>query len=303
MRLLYDMLRAVSNYTATPCARLEKGRSRGKERMHSAGFSFMRSKHVLYAVFAAFLLAVPAPAASAGGIPVPFGVTIGKKASPDAVGEAFLGLPYRVDGALNAAGEYTLFADQSKRFSTPGLNCSGLVLELSRLLLGRHVTLQEALRDRLGDSGPGAAHGEDWDFGWDLILNISEGFSRRFLLPGGGVENPEGTNGFSPRGYDIHADATKRELPFRFTRGHLYLISLNVEGRRKGYGLQHYHVGIVHVASGGQAWFYQTTGKGGGANRRDLKSAAGWKSFIQAFANNGKTRKMMLVLEVDLPGK
>ena len=74
-----------------------------------------------------------------------------------------------------------------------------------------------------------------------------------------------------------------------------------MEGRRKGYGLQHYHVGLIHVDSAGKAWFYQTTGKGAVANRRDLKSPEGQESFKKAFANSGNKRKMMLVLAVVLP--
>jgi len=229
------------------------------------------------------------------------------KAAPDttadAVAGSLLGLPYRTDGAVTATGEYTLFADQTQRFSTPGLNCSGLTLELSRRLLGSSITLDEAIRDRLGDSGPDSPHGEDWDFGWDLIMNISEGFPRRFLLPGFETLDPTGTDGFSPRGYDIHAIDTQRELPVRFVQGRLYLISINVERNRKGYGLQHYHVGVVHVAPDGRAWFYQTTSQSGKVNRRDLRSAQGWDSFAKSFANTGRHRRMMLVLEVDLPGK
>ena len=232
-----------------------------------------------------------------------FAPCLAKAALSDAVAEAFLGLPYRADGAVNAAGEYTLFADQTRRFNTPGLNCSGLTLELSRRLLGSDITLDEAIRDRLLDSGPDSPHGEDWDFGWDLIMNISEGFPRRFLLPDGGTRDPAGTDGFSPRGYDIHAEETRRELPARFVRDRLYLVSINVERDRKGYGLQHYHVGVVHVAADGRAWFYQTTSQSGKVNRRDLQSAQGWDSFAKSFANTGRHRKMMLVLEVDLPRK
>jgi len=228
---------------------------------------------------------------------------IAPNAVAGAVAESFLGLPYRADGAVNAAGEYTLFADQTRRFSTPGLNCSGLTLELSRRLLGSGITLPEAIRDRLGDSGPSSPHGEDWDFGWDLIMNISEGFPRQFLLPGGKTLDPAETDGFSPRGYDIHAIDTRHELPPRFVKDRLYLISINVEGHRKGYGLQHYHVGALHVAEGGQAWLYQTTSQSGKVNRRDLRSANGWDSFAKSFANTGRNRKMMLVMEVDLSGK
>lgn len=247
---------------------------------------------------------LPVAAAAENAVPVPSGLPLPgdwRTLRPEAIPEAFLNMPYRVDGAMDETGGYTLFADRSKRFSTPGLNCSGLVLGASRFMLGRNITLDEAVRDRNNDSGPGARDGEDWDFGWDLILNISEGFPRRFLLPGGAVADPAGTTGFTYRGYDFHDGKTWRELSSRFLPGRLYLLSLNVEGHVKGYGLQHYHVGLVHVADSGEAWFYQTTGKGAQVNRRDLKSAQGQASFNRSFANNGKTRKMLLVLEVDLP--
>lgn len=241
--------------------------------------------------------------AYAADVPVPSGLFPGNRqpAETDALMQAFLGLPYRADGAIDASGAYTLFADPAQRFSTPGLNCSGLVLETARFLLGRNITLAEATRDRLGDSGPGAPMGEDWDFGWDLILNVSEGFPRRFLLPGNKTADPDSASGTTFRGYDIQSGSTWRELPGRLRPGHFYLVSLSAEGRRKGYGLQHYHVGCIYVGASGEAWFYQTTGKGGGVNRRDLKSPAGQASFKRAFANTGNNRKMLLVLETDLP--
>ena len=236
-------------------------------------------------------------------VPIPNGLRLdgGGLPLPEKIAEAFLRMPYRVDGAIDDNGEYTLFADRSQRFSEPGINCSGFVLALSRFLLARNITLDEASLDRHGDSGPSSPHGHDWDFGWDLIMNISDGFPRRILLPGGRTLDPAKADAFSPRGYDMHAEQTKNELPARFMQGRLYLVSINVEERNRGYGLQHYHVGVVHVASGGQAWFYQTTNNGGGVNRRDLKTANGWDSMARAFANTGAHRKMMLVLEVDLP--
>lgn len=243
--------------------------------------------------------------AGRGAIPVPQGLAsaITKDSSPEQVLTAFLGIPYRFDGAVDEFGRYSTFADSSRVYPTPGLNCSGLVLAASRFLLGKNITLAQAVKDRLGDSGPGSPNGEDWDFGWDLIMNISEGFSRSLLLPGGKSQDPATATGFSPRGYDIQHPATWRELSGRLEPGYLYLVSLNVEGRRKGYGLQHYHVGLIHVDNAGRAWFYQTTGKGAVSNRRDLKSPEGQDSFKKAFANSGDKRKMMLVLAVALPRK
>ncbi len=255
-----------------------------------------------------FLLSWPAAQGFAArttgvAVPVPGGLAfaISENSPPEKIPAAFLGIPYRFDGAVDEFGRYSTFADPALVYPTPGLNCSGLVLAASRFLLKKNITLAQAKRDRLGDSGPGSPHGEDWDFGWDLILNISEGFSRSLLLPGGKSQDPATATGFAPRGYDIQQPSTWRELPARLQPGYIYLVSLNVEGRRKGYGLQHYHVGLIHVDSAGKAWFYQTTGKGAVANRRDLKSPEGQESFKKAFANSGDKRKMMLVLAVALP--
>lgn len=258
-----------------------------------------------FLLLAGCLLAAFSPAnGEAASIPTPPGLLkkgVNPQSGPEAILSSLPGIPYRDDGAIDEYGRYTLFAEPERRFDTPGLNCSGLVLEASRLLLNKNFTLEEVKRDRLGDSGPGSPHGEDWDFGWDLIMNISEGFPRTLLLPGNKTQNPASATGFSPRGYDLHKDETWRELPGRLRQGFLYLVSMNVEGRRKGYKLVHYHVGLIHVDTAGKAWFYQTTGKGKTANRRDLNSPAGIGSLKQAFANRGDQRRMMLVLEVPLP--
>lgn len=246
---------------------------------------------------------IAAAPADRDAIPVPSGLAhaITRDSTREQILSAFLGIPYRFDGAVDESGRYSTFADPSRLFQTPGLNCSGFVLAVSRFLLGKNITLQQAARDRLGDSGPGSPNGEDWDFGWDLIMNISEGFPRTLLLPGGQSQDPDTASGFDPRGYDIQHPSTWSELPGRLESGYLYLVSLNTEQRRKGYGLQHYHVGLIHVDSAGRAWFYQTTGKGAGANRRNLKSPEGLNSFKKSFANSGNKRKMMLVLAVTLP--
>ncbi|MDL2216964.1 hypothetical protein LJB81_04470 [Desulfovibrio sp. OttesenSCG-928-M14] len=241
-----------------------------------------------------------APALADSGPPVPRGLeTLALACEPDNILEAFLGLPYRPDGAVNEAGEYSLFAARDRRFDSPGLNCSGLVLAAVRFLFNRNISLDEAVRDRLGDSGPGAPMGQDWDFGWDLILNVSEGLERRFLLPGGQSLDPAAASGIEPLGWDLNDKALWRELPPCFRPGHVYLISMSMQARTAGYGLQHYHLGLAHVDSLGRAWFYQTTGRGGAANRRDLNSAKGRASFMRAFASGSP--KKILVLEVRLP--
>ncbi|MCC8193397.1 MAG: hypothetical protein LIP28_01955, partial [Deltaproteobacteria bacterium] len=61
--------------------------------------------------------------------------------------------------------------------------CSGLVLAASRIMLEKNIAVADAVRDREGDSGPGAKDGHDWDFGFDLMMKIREGWQRCVLLP------------------------------------------------------------------------------------------------------------------------
>ncbi len=246
---------------------------------------------------------VPASGARPQTLPVPAGLPAGLRPTdaPERILPLFLNLPYREDGAVDENGRYTLFASPGVRLETPGLNCSGFVLEASRFLLRTNIPLEAATRDRLGDSGPASPHGEDWDFGWDILLNISEGFPRALLLPGGKNMDPAKATGFAPRGFDLHAPETRGELLGRLRPGYLYLVSFNKDVTRPGYAMQHYHVGLILPTASGQAWLYQTTGAAGKVNRRDLNSREGWASFARAFANTGGVRKHVLVVEVKLP--
>lgn len=240
------------------------------------------------------------PFACADAVPVPEQLpALALAKSREAQLEALLGVPYRPDGAVDEEGRFTLFANRAKRFDTPGFNCSGLLLEACRFLFKRNISLDEASRDRLGDSGPGSARGQDWDFGWDIIVNVSEGLERRFILPGGAEMDPAQASGVEPLGWSLTDPSLWRELPLRLKKGHVYLVSMTMQARLEGYGLQHYHVGLVYVDGANKAWFYQTTGRGKVSNRRDLKSAQGQASFMQAFASGSP--KKMLVLEVTLP--
>ena len=92
-----------------------------------------------------------------------------------------LGQPFRVDGAQDEEGRWVTFNRPDKISSAPGFNCSGFTVAAARLLLARPFSLAEATRDRRGDSGPGSPLGPDWDFGLDLIFNLSEGRAVRTL--------------------------------------------------------------------------------------------------------------------------
>lgn len=225
-------------------------------------------------------------------------------AASDAAGvlQPLLGIPYRDDGTIDDAGRYTLFADRTRLFPSPGLNCSGFVLQGARLLLGRPLTLDAVTRDRLGDSGPGAALGQDWDFGWDLIMNIAEGLPCSMLLPDGQTGDLRTATGKGPRGYDIHAAAFWAELPGRIRPGYLYLASFSKDSGRRPYALLHYHVGLFIRAADGTLWYYHTTHGSGKSFRMNLSTDEGRNRFLRSFSNTGKVRKMLLLLELPLPG-
>ena len=239
----------------------------------------------------------PAPA-----IPLPAGLknAPGPGDPPGDVLRAFTGIPYRADGVIDEEGRYVLFVRQGFRQKTPGLNCSGYVLAAARFLFRRNITLAEAGRDRLGDSGPDSPHGQDWDLGWDLILNLSEGLPRVFLLPGYKVLPVEEATPFAPRGFDLHAPGTWPELFSRLRPGHVCLLSFNRETARKNQ-LRHYHVAVLSVDETKDVWLHQTTGAAGFSYGRNLSRPENLALFLRGFANSGLRRKYILVLEVRLP--
>jgi len=248
------------------------------------------------------LLVLPGYAAEI--LPVPEGIPALRTAKGvDAVIAALLNVPYRDDGAIDEKGRFTLFADQEKIFSSPGLNCSGLVLEVSRVLFRRNVTVAEAVRDRAGGSISSAALGEDWDFGWNLVLNLSEGLSRSMLLPGGASVDPVTLDGLAAQGFDLHAESTWEELRGRIRPDCLYLVSFNKESRRKGHKLQHYHVALLHLAADGSLRITQATSQSRKVYQRNLSTKDGLARFLQSFANTGSIRKKIAVVEVLIDGE
>ncbi len=255
-----------------------------------------------------FLLCSTAKSASAAQlqstIPVPTGFTLTKplsQTSPQEILDQFVGMPYRSDGVTDDMGRYIVYAQPTTILPTPGFNCSGLVIQASRFLLQKNISLQQAFTDRLHDSAKGSDLGHDWDFGWDLIMNLSEGFTRTIFLPNFTTIAPEQATGLSPRGFDLHAAATWPELLKRFRTGHIYLISFSKDTKQKGYSMLHYHVGVVYKANEKEVWMYQTTTTGTKANRRNLATKAGLQEFLHAFANSGGVKKHIIVLEVALP--
>lgn len=218
--------------------------------------------------------------------------------NPIRIMEAFLGIPYRMDAGIDEHGEYVFFAKPKLKQPDAALNCSGFVLGATRFILGRNLSLDSVQKDRMNDSGKAAPLGEDWDFGWDLILNISEGFARRFITPRGGVVQVEDADALSMRGFDMHEPATWDELQKRLVPGKLYLLSFNRDVKKSGYKMLHYHVGIIYLTPDKNIWMYQTTNSK--VYKRSLSGRANQESFYKDFANKGNIRKYIAVLEVDL---
>ena len=212
-----------------------------------------------------------------------------------AIANSFLGIAYRDDGAINALGRYTTFADPQKIFSEPGLNCSGFLLAAVREIYQKPITLAKAERDRKQDSGPNSPLGHDWDYGLDFILNLAEITSRkpRLILPGRGHRS-------TTRGFNLHKKGLWPQVLRQIRPGYLYLLAINKDTRRAGYRHVYYHVGLIIPEGKARAWFYHATKKSS-VHRMDLKSSAGLDRFLYQFAKSAVGPKYLYLLEIKGP--
>lgn len=198
----------------------------------------------------------------------------------------FLGIPYVEDGAQDANGQWRTFANPSPRNSA-GLNCSGFLVAAARPLLGFRGTLEDAARDRLGDNAKGAT--PDWDFGWDILLNLSEGHVRQWVTPGGFRPVQDGEANLE-LGFPVPDEAAWTRLLPRLRGDRVYLAGLLRP--RKG-GFQHHHVGLILREPGGAINFYQTLPQGR-VHRLNLARPEGLRRWGEMFG----TRQRLLLMEV-----
>ncbi|WP_300160366.1 hypothetical protein [Solidesulfovibrio sp.] len=219
-------------------------------------------------------------------------------ADPEAALTRLSGLPYRDDGVDDPAGRHTLFADPGTSFPTPGYNCSGFVTTASRALLGRPLPLDAAKRDRKGDSGPGSPKGEDWDFGYDLICNITEGLPRRVLAPGAPPADPALLDAAKTRGFPLHDAAAWTQALAGLRPGEMAFAALSktIKGR-----LYYYHVALVVRDPAGRVFFHHAT-PGTGVHRLEISSSAGMAALKKEFAEKRFGDKWVLLVAVPLPG-
>jgi len=226
---------------------------------------------------------------------------LNRSMSPSDALETFRGIPYRFDGTINEAGQYVLFNKPDVPLPTPGLNCSGFVLSASRLILGRNITLAEAIRDREKDSGSSSPDGRDWDFGFDLIMNISEGMTRSLLVPDG-MALPEHITGKNAPSFDISDPNFATSLTPHIKQGNVYLLSFSKHKTLNSPPFIHYHTGVA-VREDSNVWIYSTTRNSGKVIRHNLTSDKGREQFLQSFKNTSGSHKRLMVVEVRLLGE
>jgi len=204
--------------------------------------------------------------------------------------QELLGIPYVADGVLDERGRWTTFSDPGQALPGPGLNCSGFLVAAARRLLGFTGTPSEAGRDRLGDSGPGAVRGQDWDFGWDLVLNLSEGRPRRWLFPEGPQEAP-GSGAEALRGFSFQDSKAWSKVAAQIQPGRVCLADFT---RRRGGQWVHHHVALLLKEPGGRLVLYQTLPEGQ-VHRLVLSSEAGLARLRRMFGPGER----LLLLEVE----
>jgi hypothetical protein len=234
-------------------------------------------------------------------IPTPSSMTGGLEAgaSAEKVLTFFDSIPYREDGAINKDGDFTLFADQQARFDTPGLNCSGFTVAASRYFFKRDYVLNDVMIDRLADSGPDAELGEDWDFGYDVILNLTEGMDRKIMLPFGKTVDISSSNAMSLRGFDLHDLKAWADVISKMKKGKVYLFSMSKPVSFKNYKVLHYHVGVIVPDGKGHVWLCHATHKSG-VNKVDISSTQNLKRVVDANPDSKLGKRMILIVEAPL---
>ena len=207
---------------------------------------------------------------------------------------SYLTIPYRTDGATDMRGRYVTFGKPTAALSGPGFNCSGFVVDFARKALGKPLPLAAVTVDRENDSGPGARWGEDWDFGRDLILNVTEGRAREFIGPAG----EPGIDGFPIVGFNLHDKTIWRSVFAQLETGKIYFASLSKPWyATKPYRLIHYHVAVILKESANRIWLYHATRRSR-VHRYNLASAEGMARFDYQFARSMFGNKHILLIGV-----
>lgn len=225
---------------------------------------------------------------------------IAEKNDPVQMADTHLGIPYRDDGALDDKGVFTTFDKSSRQFDTPGLNCSGLVVSISRYLYNKNWSLPDVSHDRQNNSGAGAPLGQDWDFGYDLVLNLAEGHNPKVIMPDGRAQDLKNADGSTLRGFDLDDSEAWNRVLAKMKPGKAYFGSISRPTNQKGYKLLHYHVVLMLPDKNGQVWLYHATRRSN-VHKMNINSAQGLNRFMSQFKGSRGDEKKILIIEADLP--
>ena len=221
---------------------------------------------------------------------------IAEKTDPIDVANTHLGIPYRDDGTLDDKGNFTTFGHPEELFETPGLNCSGLVVSVCRYLFNKNWTIEEVSRDRLGNSGANSPLGKDWNFGWNLILNLTEGRPRRLVTPDRGNYPLEKLDGLSFRGFDLDDRSAWQAVLDQMQPDRVYLGSISKPTSRRGYKILHYHVVLILPEKKGGVWLYHATHRSH-VHRININTPQGLNRFMSQFTGQRAETKKILIVE------
>jgi len=159
--------------------------------------------------------------------------------------DAFVGMRYVHDAVLDDKGNTVTFNRPDQVLEMSGLNCSGLVVSAARVFFNQNFKVQEVIKDYNQNSGPTAALGHDWDFGWDLLYNLSQNRKRFVFNENLNRINPEKVQVENFRGFKI-TDKTKWQKLFsQLKKEAVYLVVFNGLNTRKENILQYFHVGFM----------------------------------------------------------
>ncbi|MDR2301497.1 MAG: hypothetical protein LBF38_05595 [Deltaproteobacteria bacterium] len=222
------------------------------------------------------------PAAGPRPVPLPAGVKaypVGAQA--EEILQAFIGIPFRVDGVVNDQGEWATWNRPETVLKGSGFNCSGFLLEAVRHLTGRNVSIAQAIFDRDDDSGPDSELGLDWDYGLDILMNLS-GATLADLIPAPESDKYQTNQAGRPEGLGLDINGPGfPDLIENLPKG-LYLFAISKPDRRFKGGLSYYHVGVIHADDLGNVWIYQSTARAR-THRLNLNNPAGIAAIRRYF--------------------
>ncbi len=206
--------------------------------------------------------------------------------------EPLLGIKYRVDGVTNIKEEYTVFEKPSITYKKAGFNCSGFVLAGARQLLGKSITIKEAIKDINFNSDENSSLGKDWDFGRDLILNIAKPFKYRFLN-----YDDIDINSSSSDGIRLNDHVAWSDMFQQMKKSNIYLTTFSKRDKKDR--ILYYHVGIIIKDDNSNIWLYHSTPKSG-VHRVWLDFDKNMTPFKKEYPAVSSSNKKALILELDL---